>query len=66
MKATAPKRNRPFWIEKFEANRDRDAAALRSLDGRGFALFTVWECQLADGVVNLHETVEAIAAGQRV
>jgi DNA mismatch endonuclease, patch repair protein len=46
-RATVPKRNRDFWLEKFRANRRRDAMAIRALRRRGFRVLVVWECAIA-------------------
>ncbi|MDP9201434.1 MAG: very short patch repair endonuclease [Gemmatimonadota bacterium] len=46
-KATLPKRNRAYWIEKFATNKARDALAIRRLRSRGYEVLRVWECQLA-------------------
>lgn len=46
-KATIPKRNAEFWVEKFAANRRRDERAVRRLRRSGFRVMVVWECQLA-------------------
>lgn len=43
--ATIPKSNTAFWKDKFEANRRRDASAIRSLRSRGFKVILVWECE---------------------
>lgn len=48
--ATIPKVNREFWVSKFEANRARDAKAIRNLRHSGFRVLIVWECQTADHV----------------
>ena len=45
-RATIPKRNRKFWLKKFDANRNRDRTAVDQLRGLGFRCFVVWECQL--------------------
>lgn len=45
-KATTPKRNREFWLEKFEKNVDRDRAAVRALEHLGFVVLVLWECEL--------------------
>jgi DNA mismatch endonuclease, patch repair protein len=45
-RATLPKRNREFWKAKFEANRARDARAIKRLRAEGFRVMTVWECEL--------------------
>ncbi|WP_081718677.1 very short patch repair endonuclease [Lutibaculum baratangense] len=47
-RATIPTRNREFWLEKFHANRARDAKALRALRRSGFRVAVVWECELSD------------------
>lgn len=47
-RATVPKRNREFWSEKFEANRRRDARAIRDMRRRELRVVLVWECQTAD------------------
>ncbi len=46
-KATVPRRNREFWLEKFQANRERDARAVGLLEQRGYRVVTVWECEAA-------------------
>ena len=46
-RATVPKNNRDFWLDKFAANRRRDAAAVRALRAMGFRVLIVWECELA-------------------
>jgi DNA mismatch endonuclease (patch repair protein) len=44
-KATLPKSNKDFWKTKFDDNRRRDAAAIRSLRRSGFKVTIVWECE---------------------
>lgn len=44
-KATVPKSNVRFWVEKFHANRRRDARAVRKLRGMGYKVAIVWECE---------------------
>jgi DNA mismatch endonuclease, patch repair protein len=46
-RATVPKRNRSFWLEKFAANRSRDAKSTRKLRSAGFRVLTIWECELS-------------------
>lgn len=48
-RATVPKANRAFWVEKFVRNRARDAAAVRALRRRGWRVAVIWECQ-SEGV----------------
>ena len=47
-KATVPKRNNVFWVEKFAANRKRDAAKIWALRRLGLRVLIVWECETAD------------------
>ena len=44
-KATIPKTNTLFWLEKFKANRKRDAKAVRRLRQMGFDVLVIWECE---------------------
>lgn len=44
-KATIPKTNRTFWLEKLASNRKRDAKAIRSLRSLGMTAIVVWECE---------------------
>lgn len=44
-KATIPKSNSEFWIDKFRANRSRDAVAIRKLRMMGYKTAIVWECE---------------------
>ncbi len=57
-KATVPKRNTEFWINKFRANRQRDARAIRSLREMGFKVLLVWECQKDVESLALNEILE--------
>lgn len=43
---TLPKRNREFWVEKLEKNRERDARVQRKLAELGIESVIVWECEL--------------------
>ena len=42
---TVPKRNREFWVQKFEDNRNRDLRVAEELRGCGFRVIVVWECE---------------------
>lgn len=44
-RATTPKRNRDFWLAKFEANLARDARNIEALRAAGFRVLVVWECE---------------------
>jgi DNA mismatch endonuclease (patch repair protein) len=48
VRATIPKTNRRFWIEKFAANKARDAAAVTLLRKAGLKVLTIWECETAN------------------
>lgn len=45
-KATIPKRNRAFWLAKFDANIARDRLALSRLAEVGYTTVVIWECEL--------------------
>jgi DNA mismatch endonuclease (patch repair protein) len=47
-RATVPKRNRDFWLGKFEANRSRDLRVAGELNEMGFQTIVVWECETRD------------------
>ena len=47
-KATTPKRNRDFWLAKFDANVKRDRCAVDELESLGFRVITIWECQSSE------------------
>ncbi len=42
---TIPKTRTEWWIAKFDRNRARDAAARAELEGRGWKVITIWECE---------------------
>lgn len=46
--ATLPKRNRAFWRTKFAANVARDRRAVKMLRESGYAVVTIWGCELAN------------------
>jgi DNA mismatch endonuclease, patch repair protein len=45
---TTPKRNREFWLAKFERNVERDCQSAAELGRLGFEVVTVWECETRD------------------
>ena len=45
----AAKRNAAWWAEKIAANRARDARKQHALKEAGWAVFVVWECNVAGG-----------------
>jgi len=44
----APKANADFWEAKRTRTRERDADQLRRLEGAGWKVLTVWECEMKD------------------
>lgn len=44
--ATSPKTRKAFWLAKFGANVERDRRAKRDLKKMGWAVLTVWQCEL--------------------
>ena len=47
-KATTPKRNREYWLNKFRQNVERDARKVRELHALGHSTITVWQCETSD------------------
>lgn len=47
-RATVPKRNREFWLAKFERNVYRDHCAREDLGRMGFRVAVIWECEAHD------------------
>ncbi|WP_223415607.1 MULTISPECIES: very short patch repair endonuclease [unclassified Pseudomonas] len=46
--ARLPKSRIDFWLPKLEANRKRDSLVAEQLQGLGWQVLTIWECQLKD------------------
>jgi len=46
--ARVPKQNRDYWTAKVGRNRARDAANRTKLEGLGWRVETIWECELKD------------------
>jgi len=47
-KATTPRTNTDFWLEKFSRNRARDEAARIELERRGYRVLTFWQCDVEE------------------
>lgn len=45
VRATIPKTNKEFWVDKLARNRKRDAKAIRSVRALGMTAIVVWECE---------------------
>ena len=55
--ASTPKSNSEFWGEKFERNVERDKRVVEELEGQGWKVIVVWECE-----VGTREKLAATAA----
>ena len=44
-RATIPKSNRGFWLQKFRDNKRRDARSAQLLRRQGYRVVVIWECQ---------------------
>lgn len=58
-RATTPKANREFWLEKFTRNRKRDADSIRALRRAGYKVVLIWECQVDRCEGRLSKVLEA-------
>ncbi len=45
-KATTPRTNVEFWLQKFARNRQRDREAVADLKRRDFRVLTLWQCEI--------------------
>ncbi|OUO64182.1 very short patch repair endonuclease [Collinsella sp. An268] len=55
---SVPKRNTEFWEAKFRRNVERDKAAVAALEEAGWAVITIWECELKRKKID--ETMERV------
>jgi DNA mismatch endonuclease (patch repair protein) len=58
----APKANASFWRAKFRENRKRDEASVARLTADGWAVLTIWECDLRSNFSDAVEQVRAALA----
>lgn len=58
-----PKSNTEFWSRKFELNRERDSRKRHQLEGAGWRVLELWECDLGRKTPSAVERIrtEAIA-----
>jgi DNA mismatch endonuclease (patch repair protein) len=47
-KGNLPKSNVPFWEDKINRNKTRDANTLEQLEKEGWQCLTLWQCQTKD------------------
>lgn len=57
-RATIPETRHDWWAAKIARNRERDAAAVAALQGQGWDVLVVWQCQTRD-LEQLRSTLEA-------
>lgn len=62
-RATIPKRNAEFWVDKFAINRNRDANAIRALRKLGYHVVIIWECQTRNHL-KVQQRLKRIAFGR--
>lgn len=46
--ARLPKSKLDFWVEKLEANKQRDITHQKQLRELGWRVLVIWECEMAD------------------
>lgn len=46
--ARLPKSRLEFWIPKLDGNKTRDVKTQAILEGMGWSVMTIWECQIRD------------------
>ena len=55
-RATVPKTRATYWKRKFESNQKRDIASISALEGMGWKVMVIWECEVvAKDAKNLFE-----------
>jgi DNA mismatch endonuclease (patch repair protein) len=47
-RATTPRSNNSFWVEKFAANTSRDRRSIQALHACGWDVGVIWECETED------------------
>lgn len=55
-----PKTNRDYWEAKIARNQRRDAVVRSTLEGAGWAVMVVWECEISNAI-RLKELIKSIA-----
>jgi DNA mismatch endonuclease, patch repair protein len=58
-KATTPRTNTEFWLNKFFRNVERDHAAQAALRRAGYRVLTLWQCEL-DGDRNVSGKLKSL------
>ena len=65
-RSTIPKRNREFWIAKFQKNKARDARILRQLEDLGHPPIVVWQCETVAESALKKTLLERLGGGRDV
>lgn len=63
--ARIPKTNREYWERKIARNRERDAQHYADLEREGWAVLTIWECQIRALDVCAEQIQEFLERGHR-
>ena len=58
--ATKPKTRASYWNNKLSENVKRDGYQIAALEGLGWRVFVVWECELQEGNSRLESLVSGI------
>jgi len=63
--ARLPKSKLDFWVEKLEANRQRDIAHQKQLRELGWRVLVIWECEM-DDIEHVSLMVKTFLGAERV
>ncbi len=53
-----PKRNREYWVSKFERNKRRDRRIRRELESMGWRVMEVWEHELREDPSGIRKEIQ--------
>jgi len=59
---SSPRTNALFWSEKFRTNVERDERNREKLEGLGYRVLVIWECELKESVGEQVERIRASLA----
>ena len=57
--AYIPKTRTEFWLEKFKRTKERDLEKNRALEGQGWNVFTVWECEIKEDPLDVLKRISS-------
>ncbi len=55
-----PKSHMEFWQEKFERNVERDKRKTSELEGMGWTVITIWECEIKKDTIGVKARVSEV------